>query len=429
MASTQGAAGSPLRGAALSQVVAEMQDAVDTLTAEVLRRVWGTGGYDEAHMARDELASYLTPNLRTILKCLTEPGDPPADAVASATRIGEARSLQGVPVDAVMQSWGTAERVLLDHLLRSVERLPGGELRAAVQRLGEVIAQLTAQSVAAYRRTQDEVTAHYDRLTTDLVARLTGEQAADPEEVRRRARTIGVDPTTSYAAVALSAGTPSQAAAPAAYLRAQRHLLATIGTQIPGRILIGSVDECPLLLVPAPRGAAALQSALLTALADPRRPDPIVVGLSDSSSPLPTTGRVCQEARDAVAVGRRLGWTDRLVRFRDVAPEVLLLRNPDIAGLLCRTLAPLAERPELMQTLHTYLECGLSAKETSRRLFVHANTVPYRLRLIERLLERDLADVTAMTDLGLALRAWALDRGAAPAAGQRKTDVRSGSTS
>lgn len=394
-----------------------MQGAVDVLTSEVLRRVWGTAGYDEAHMARDELASYLTPNLRTILHCLAEPGDPPPEAVASATRIGEARSLQGVPVDAVMQSWGTAEHVLLDHLLRSADRLPGSELRAAVQRLGEVIAQLTAQSVAAYRRTQDEVTAHYDRLTTDLVARLTGEQAADPEEVRRRARTIGVDPTTSYAAVALSAGTPAQAAGPAAYLRAQRHLLATIGTQIPGRILIGSLDECPLLLVPAPTGVVAVQSALLTALADPRRPDPIVVGLSDSSSPLPTTGRVCQEARDAVAVGRRLGWTDRLVRFRDVAPEVLLLRNPDIAEMLRRTLGPLADRPELMQTLHTYLKCGLSAKEASRRLFVHANTVPYRLRLIERLLERDLTDVTAMTDLGLALRAWALAPEPAPAAG------------
>jgi hypothetical protein len=393
----------------LAQVVADLQSSIEVLTTEVLRRVWGLSGYDEEHMARDELMSFLTPNLRAILDCLGGYGEPRPDAVAAATRIGEARSLQGVPVDAVMQSWATAEHVVLDHLLRHAERLSGDELRAAVQRLGDVIANLTRQSVLAYRRTQNEVTAHYDRLTTDLVARLTGEQPADPEEVRRRARTIGVDPTTSYSAVALSAGTTGRAAGPAAYLRAQRHLLATIGTKIPGRILIGSVDECPLLLVPAPTGAAALDVALTTALADPRRPDPVLVGVSSGAAPLPTTGRVCQEARDAVEVGRRMGWTDRLVRFSDVVPEVLLLRNPDIAAVLRAGLGPVAARPELMETLQTYLECGLSAKETSRRLFVHPNTVPYRLRLIERLLGRDLTDLTAMSDVTLAIRSRALE--------------------
>jgi hypothetical protein len=395
---------------ALPSVVAQLQSSIEVLTAEVLRRVWGMSGYDEDHMARDDLASYLTPNLAAILGCLTGHGEPRPEAVAAATRIGEARSLQGVPVDAVMHSWATAEHVVLDHLLRHAEELPGDELRAAVQRLGEVIAQLTRRSVDAYRRTQNEVTAHYDRLTTDLVARLTGEQPADPEEVRRRARTIGVDPTTSYAAVALSAGTTERAAGPAAYLRAQRHLLAVIGTQIPGRILIGSVDEYPLLLVPASNGPAPVEVALMTALADPRRPDPVLVGVSTSAAPLPTTGPVCQEARDALEVGRRLRWADRLVRFSDVVPEVLLLRNPDIAAALRDSLAPVSARPELMETLQTYLECGLSAKETSRRLYVHANTVPYRLRLIERLLGRELTDLSALSDITLAIRSCALEQ-------------------
>jgi hypothetical protein len=366
-------------------------------------------GYDEDHMAREDLASYLTPNLRAVLDCLPRHGEPQHEAVAAATRIGEARSLQGVPVDAVVHSWATAEHVILDHILRHAETLPTDDLRAAVGRLGEVIAQLSRHSVDAYRRTQNEVTAHYDRLTTDLVARLTGEQPADPEEVRRRARTIGVDPTTSYAAVALSAGSTERAAGPAAYLRAQRHLLAVIGTHIPGRILIGSIDECPLLLVPASGGTAAVVVALMTALADPRRPDPVLVGVSTSVASLPTTGPVCQEARDALEAGRRLGWADRLVRFSDVVSEVLLLRNPDIAATLRESLAPVSVRPELMETLRTYLECGLSAKETSRRLYVHANTVPYRLRLIERLLGRELTDLCALSDLTLAIRSCALE--------------------
>ena len=162
----------------LTQVVEELLSSI--LTADVMRRVWGTSGYDEEHMAREDLASYLTPNLRSIVRSLPTTGTPLPEAIEAAERIGETRSLQGVPVDAVTQSWVTAEHVVLDQLLRSAERLPGGELRTAVHRLGAGISLLTRHSVEVYRRTQDEVTAHYDRLTTDLDATLTGEQAGRP---------------------------------------------------------------------------------------------------------------------------------------------------------------------------------------------------------------------------------------------------------
>ena len=395
---------SPRHGlVSLTQVTARLESRVDVLAAEVLRRVWGTRGYDEQHMARNELASYLEPNMREIVRSLSPAEEPEPQAIEAAERIGEARALQGVPVDAVMQSWAIAERVVLDHLLREAEHLPGSELRTAVGRLGGVVDRLTRRSVEAYRRTQEEVTTHYDRLATDLVARLTGEQPADPDEVRRRARTIGVDPSTAYAALALAVDGGGRAAGAEAYLRAQRHLLAVVARGA-GRVLIGSVDEYPLLLVPAPGGSGPVVAALAAALADPRRPDAMVVGVSEQAAQLPATGPVCQEARDALEVGRRLGARDRVVRFREVAPEVLLVRNPDIAAMLRSGLEPLLGRPDLIQTLRVYLESGLSARETSRRLYVHPNTVPYRLRLIERMLGRELVDVVALADLVLALR-------------------------
>jgi len=69
--------------------------------------------------------------------------------------------------------------------------------------------------------------------------------------------------------------------------------------------------------------------------------------------------------------------------------------------------------PELLQTLTAYLANGLSARATVRSLFVHPNTVPYRLKQLQRLLGNALTDVTAMTDLILALRARELFDGAA----------------
>jgi DNA-binding PucR family transcriptional regulator len=88
---------------------------------------------------------------------------------------------------------------------------------------------------------------------------------------------------------------------------------------------------------------------------------------------------------------------------------VLLLRNPDIAALLAARLRPLRDRPDLLQTLRVYLKCGMSARAAARALFVHQNTVPYRLRTIERLLGRNLDDVTALSDVILALRGLELE--------------------
>jgi len=171
-------------------------------------------------------------------------------------------------------------------------------------------------------------------------------------------------------------GAPGRKEGPSAYLRAQRHLLGALGPRIPGRVLVGSVDECPLLLVPAPDGSASLHEPLSKALSDPRRPNPLIVSLSEHVAQLPTAGPACQEARDALEAGRRLGWHARVVHFRDVAAEVLLLRNPDIARLLLERIEPVAARPELLETLRAYLDSGLSARQTARRLYVHTQHHP-----------------------------------------------------
>lgn len=60
--------------------------------------------------------------------------------------------------------------------------------------------------------------------------------------------------------------------------------------------------------------------------------------------------------------------------------------------LLERYYYPLAaSNPELLETLKTYLECGRSLEQTSKTLFVHANTVRYRLK---RIFEEISADAT-----------------------------------
>jgi DNA-binding PucR family transcriptional regulator len=76
---------------------------------------------------------------------------------------------------------------------------------------------------------------------------------------------------------------------------------------------------------------------------------------------------------------------DDLLAERALAGDMLAK-----ATLIQRIYRPLAEHsPELLETLGTYLETGRSLETTARELFVHANTVRYRLKRISEIIGWD----------------------------------------
>ncbi len=76
---------------------------------------------------------------------------------------------------------------------------------------------------------------------------------------------------------------------------------------------------------------------------------------------------------------------DDLLAERALAGDMLAK-----ATLVQRIYRPLQEAsPELLETLMTYLDTGRSLESTARELFVHANTVRYRLKRISELIGWD----------------------------------------
>lgn len=65
--------------------------------------------------------------------------------------------------------------------------------------------------------------------------------------------------------------------------------------------------------------------------------------------------------------------------------EYQLSRPSPARAELARLLDPLRSNPELLRTLQSYLRNGLSRARTAAELYVHPNTVDYRLRRIARL--------------------------------------------
>lgn len=389
----------------LSQMASEMERSAPNLANEILRYVWGIPGYSEERISRSELAGILEATVRGVAGSLRHVGDADPATILSAQQIGEARALQGVPVDAMAQSWMTVQRVLVDHLVMRADSLAPDDLRRGVAWLGSIFAVLTRTSVDTYRKTQDEVTAHYDRLTGDLVARLAGAQPADPDDIVQRARILGVDPNAQHLAIAVSASPLDGESAPQAYVRVQRLLLARVAPMTVGRVLIGHLDEFPLLIAPLKVPVEAAQAQIAAAVRQSPHHPQALVGIGQKTARLPQMAAVCRQAREALDVGLRMSWSGRVVRFDTVLPEVLLIRSPDVLEQYVELLRPIMDRPELLDTLRAYVESGLSARETARRVFVHPNTVPYRLKTISSLLGRDVSDPASTVLLELALRA------------------------
>ncbi|MEY9876834.1 hypothetical protein ABH931_006346 [Streptacidiphilus sp. MAP12-33] len=111
-----------------------------------------------------------------------------------------------------------------------------------------------------------------------------------------------------------------------------------------------------------------------------------------------TAGEVLRLAR---ALGRRPG----VYRLDDVLLEFHLSRAGEASAPLAALLDPLADRPELLATLRSYLAHQQDRRATARELGLHPNTVDNRLTRAGELVG---IDVTAPRGYALALTALTL---------------------
>ncbi|AFM18020.1 regulator of polyketide synthase expression [Mycolicibacterium chubuense NBB4] len=126
-------------------------------------------------------------------------------------------------------------------------------------------------------------------------------------------------------------------------------------------------------------------SDLMTVFAD----GPVVIGPN-----APTLGAAHRSATEAIAgMNAVAGWrgAPRPVAARELLPERALLGDATAAAALeTDVMRPLADAgPALMDTLDAYLDSGGAIEACARRLFVHPNTVRYRLRRIADFTGRD----------------------------------------
>lgn len=185
-----------------------------------------------------------------------------------------------------------------------------------------------------------------------------------------------------------------------------------------------------LLLLPAsgPEGDHEVASELFArfqSAADQVRPGlKLYLCLGSAVASVGQLGQSLEEAERALGVGRTLDITDRPLAFDHLGVYRVLLgpnsardRRDFVEEALGAIVAYDVEHgTDLVGTLRAWVEADYSVNEAAQRLFVHVNTLKYRLKRIRALLGGDPSRGDLRLQVELALKLLELPRLAAATA-------------
>jgi Purine catabolism regulatory protein-like family/PucR C-terminal helix-turn-helix domain/GGDEF-like domain len=304
------------------------------------------------------------------------------------------------------------------------------ELRESVAELAADVALERARLDAA--RTGDRKLA--EAIVT-MLASGAGEGAA-PVEIASLLRAAGLPPDGRYLVAAVGASASAVVTGPNA-ARWRCDLAGELAVPLAEDALVAPLGDEIVLLIPVPDGmardgtgpdgmapddpgsasdahlfAARIRAAQPVFESDRSRVR-LTVGVSAPAGGVTALAGALHEAGSARRLAALRGTTAlSVVTSDEVASHELLLAT--VPGSVLRSfrdrlLGPLLayddrHRAELLPTLREFLACSGSWNACAAKMYVHVNTVRYRIRRIEELTGRDLSCLDDQVDFFLALR-------------------------
>jgi DNA-binding PucR family transcriptional regulator len=271
-----------------------------------------------------------------------------------------------------------------------------------ILRFGREIAFAAATAYAGAAETRGAWDARLEALVVDAVVRGPNAEGGTTDALVSRAAALGWDPA---AAVRVVAGSPAPDP-PVELVGGLRRRAGRAGRSV----LVGVQGSRLIVLLSEPRLVDQDRQTIdgIDDVADVGAafgPGPVVIGPVAADLAAAHTS-----ARDALSGLRAArGWPDapRPVLADDLLPERALAG--DLAAhrlLIDSAVGPLeAAGGELLRTLAIYLEGGSVLESCARTLFVHPNTVRYRLRRVGELTGRSPTDPRDALVLRVALLA------------------------
>ena len=135
------------------------------------------------------------------------------------------------------------------------------------------------------------------------------------------------------------------------------------------------------------------------------------IGISNPCSSLSHLQKALTEARHALTVVRVEQKINTCINYKSAGAWQLFLSlsGEKLESIIRDTLGPLmsddlTDGEELLRTLDAYFEHDRHLKETADTLFIHPNTLKYRLNKIREILSCDFSDVHTCFNLQMALQ-------------------------
>ncbi len=245
--------------------------------------------------------------------------------------------------------------------------LPGAEqqLRESVLRYSREVAFAAAEVYARAAEARGAWDARLEALVVDALVRGEADDA-----LRSRAAALG---WVGSDRVVVVAGTT-----PAGQVEEVVDRLRRAARRLGADALVGVQGDRIVVVL----GKAEAPLAVAAQLAAHFGPGPVVTG--PEMPELTAAGRSARAALAGLVAARAWPGAPRPVAADELLPERLLSGDATARrALVDRAYRPLADAdPTLLDTAATYLESGRSVEGTARALFVHPNTVRYRLRRV-----------------------------------------------
>jgi hypothetical protein len=347
--------------------------------------------YAEGHLVTpDELLQSCRDNLLYVLRRLA--GEP--DVGTEAPRASGARRAQtGVPLSAVLQAFRIGGRLVWELLIEHADPDAQDTLLRCAADIWAVSDDLAEAATEAYRGTSADLARHDRQLRSALLDSLLDGKLGDGTRLWESAALLKLPQQGTFVVVAAECPAPGDEALPRVEELLRRRDLVS-AWRLDAELQEGLVALRPRLDV------AQLCTELATVAVGR-------VGVSEPYAGLEQTAPALRQARLACAAGTP-GSTD-LVRFDQHPVAVLLVSAPDAAQSVARRiLGPVLDLPDddrrvIIETVRAWLAAAGSTSTAAAVLHLHRNTVRYRLRRLEELTDRSLANPLDLAEVHVAL--------------------------
>jgi hypothetical protein len=392
-----------LLGGLLTQLQRQEDRVAHTIAEAVRREISDYVAFDDPG-AFAEVVLDTQRHLGLFVRCAPTGRMPETPEIGFIRDLARERASAGFPLEAMLHAFRVGHRVLWDWLIAQVAEAGKGDVALAITPfMHEYLGQVTRGLTEAYLEALQALGVDGARSRQDLLqALLRGDQ---PEHAHQLARTLGLDPDSAYVVIAASLRSPDGAAGAELLPRAETMLARRLEELGAPRFIVIHGEELVLLLPESQDRRRLLNAAFEGAAAGMTQMygARLLAGISMTCEGLVEIRRGYHEARLAL---QRPSATGEPTTLADVSLYESLLALA--AGSNQRRLPPWAHQiadgsrtaqNDLARTLIAYLATNLSVEECARALFVHPNTVRYRLRRLGKLTGLDMGNFYHLLEL------------------------------